>query len=497
MISSTCMLNYTCIFASNSLEYRCKVSECDLGDNNREISYDQPWLKYALPLTSNGYEKCFRYASSSSLENQCDANSFNTTKLIGCTEFIYTTDEINVQTEFNIHCDDSYKLALIGSANSIGRLALLPIVGALADKFGRLRVAICCVLCCSTFGLIKSFSVNYTMYIVYFQLEFLESLAGGSSFNALFILVIEMSSFRKRPLCTSLLNAFGIFGGILLGLLAMYIHNFRYLLRAIYAPGLFVILYIWLVPESVRWLLATGRVDRAIKILERMAKVNRGTLNENSIKALRLQYSSNSKINATKKLNADHNENNLSMFQQIKLVVIKLGLRFLICGYLWVTCFFCFYVLSLTSTHIPGTNRYIGFIIVQSVAINGALSSAIFLNKFGRKKLIFCSLILSGLSAIITQIIPREQSIIVLILFMIGKFSITFALNVVLIFTVELWPTNLRSIIMNSCSMIGKMGIVAASFATLLITSAPILPFILFGVTAGQAFRITYIYAIH
>lgn len=76
------------------------MPECDLSENNREISYDQPWLKYAIPQTNNGFENCLRYAPiHNSSTYQCDANRFDTSKTIRCTEFIYTTDEINVQTE--------------------------------------------------------------------------------------------------------------------------------------------------------------------------------------------------------------------------------------------------------------------------------------------------------------------------------------------------------------------------------------------------------------
>lgn len=80
--------------------YRCKVPECDVGDNNREISYDQPWLQYAIPQSQNGYENCVRYAPiNSSTSSTCNISNFNTLEQIKCTEFIYTTDESNVQTE--------------------------------------------------------------------------------------------------------------------------------------------------------------------------------------------------------------------------------------------------------------------------------------------------------------------------------------------------------------------------------------------------------------
>lgn len=282
------------------------------------------------------------------------------------------------------------------------------------------------------------------------------------------MLAIEWVSVRYRALGTTLVVTSFPLGEMLLGIVAMYVHNLRYLLRVIYTPGLFVILYFWLVPESVRWLLITGRVDGAVKVLRRIAKVNGRTLSDKSIEMLHLQYSTDAKVNA---VNAEKKDE-LSIWQQIKLVIgsRKLGLRLMNCCYQWVTCCFCYYGLSLISTHIPGTDRYTSYIIVQAVEIPGALLPVFFLNRFGRKNLLFFSLAVSGLASMTAPWIPREQSMIVLGLFMIGKASITFAFNILYIFTAELWPTNLRTTIMNSCSMTGRMGAVFAPLTTLLVS---------------------------
>lgn len=291
------------------------------------------------------------------------------------------------------------------------------------------------------------------------------------------MLAIEWVSSKYRALGTTLVVTSFPLGEMLLGIVAMYIHNFRYLLRVLYTPGLLVILYFWLVPESVRWLLITGKVDRAVKVLKRIAKVNGKTLSDKSIEMLHLQYSTKPKSND---VNAEKTENKLSIFEQIKLVLgsKKLGLRLMNCCYQWVTCCFCYYGLSLISTHIPGTNRYTSYIIVQAVEIPGALLPALLLNRFGRKKLLFCSLTLTGLASMTAPWVPKEQSMIVLGLFMIGKSSITFAFNVLYIFTAELWPTNLRTTIMNSCSMTGRMGAVFAPLTTLLVSFSRDLLFI-------------------
>lgn len=143
--------------------YRCKIPECDTNTGNREIEFDQPWLTHAIPSSKDSnFAKCVRYAPNDNVtnidQNDCSANMFDSTRQIECNEFIYSSDEINVQTDvsevahiqcldhfwciffvfshfqFNIHCQDSYKLALIGTVNGIGRSVFLPFTGILADK---------------------------------------------------------------------------------------------------------------------------------------------------------------------------------------------------------------------------------------------------------------------------------------------------------------------------------------------------------------------------
>lgn len=249
---------------------------------------------------------------------------------------------------------------------------------------------------------------------------------------------------------------------MILGIVAMYIHNFRYLLRVLYSPGLFIIFYFWLVPESPRWYLITGRIECAIKVLKRIASVNGRHLSEKSIGMLRSQYTQGIRTTA---------RNKLTIFEQLRLVFGSriLSWRFLNCCYQWITCCFCYYGLSLIITHIPAQNRYVSYIIVQAVEIPGALLPVLLLNRLGRRKLMCMSLVLAGISSIITPWIPNDQSLIVLLLFMVGKAATSFAFNILYIFTAELWPTNLRTTIMNLCSMTGRLGATFAPLTTLLV----------------------------
>jgi len=69
-------------------------------------------------------------------------------------------------------------------------------------------------------------------------------------------------------------------GQIILGILAFFIRDYRWLQAAIAAPSLFFLTYWWAVPESARWLVSQKRFTEADAVLRRVARVNNGTLPE-------------------------------------------------------------------------------------------------------------------------------------------------------------------------------------------------------------------------
>lgn len=78
------------------------MPECEFGLNNRELPFDQSWLNNAIPTENGKIDNCYRYApiNYNKIEpNQCSADMFNKSRKIPCNEYIYATDEKNVQTE--------------------------------------------------------------------------------------------------------------------------------------------------------------------------------------------------------------------------------------------------------------------------------------------------------------------------------------------------------------------------------------------------------------
>lgn len=79
------------------------MPECEAGENNRDLPYDQPWLKNAIPLENGKLDHCHRFSPKNRTiiepTNQCSANMFDSSTKIACTEYIYASDEKNIQTE--------------------------------------------------------------------------------------------------------------------------------------------------------------------------------------------------------------------------------------------------------------------------------------------------------------------------------------------------------------------------------------------------------------
>lgn len=71
--------------------------------DNRKLEYHQPWLSFVIPSSNDTFENCYRYApintTLSADKNQCNSNQFDPTQKIKCAEYVYASDEINLQTE--------------------------------------------------------------------------------------------------------------------------------------------------------------------------------------------------------------------------------------------------------------------------------------------------------------------------------------------------------------------------------------------------------------
>lgn len=308
------------------------------------------------------------------------------------------------------------------------------------------------------------------------QLEFLESSAGTCTFAGSYVLAIELVSSRYRVVCSTLVSLSHPVGGIVFAIIAMHIHDFRWMFRISYFPGLLLFVHFWLVPESIRWLLVSGRIDEAIKILKRIARVNRKELSNESIEMVRQQYAAElcAKSDVPPGDKRSEDDRNFSIVQLFCTIFKSktLSPRLLVCCYQWVACCFGYYGISLSATQIPGENRYVSFMTVVAVEIPAVLITIPLLNRMKRRVLLFSGLFISGVAIIATAFIPEKHSTILLLAMMLGKASMTCSFSFLYIFTAEQWPTNLRTTIMNFCSMIGRIGSMVSPLVVIVVSKS-------------------------
>lgn len=85
--------------------------------------------------------------------------------------------------QFDLGCQDWLR-ALAGTLNSVGTLLVLPITGYISDRFGRRFALVISVLNLGTIGLIRAFSVNYTMYLI---LQIMQTTLGAGTYSTAYI----------------------------------------------------------------------------------------------------------------------------------------------------------------------------------------------------------------------------------------------------------------------------------------------------------------------
>lgn len=323
-------------------------------------------------------------------------------------------------------------------------------------------------------GICQSFSNSYNMYLL---MEFITAIFGTFLYGSGFVLALEWVSSKYRVLTSIIVSTTVPFSEVLLALCAMHFPNFRTLLLVIFAPGLLIIVYHWLLPESTRWLYVSGRYNKAEFQLRRMAEANNTKISQQSLDALRYQYQQErEKIDKQRK-------------KQLAFAPVfrnkTLFLRFVNLSLCWVVNAFVYFGIGITSAqmHTSG-NKYVSFMIISAAEIPGIFLVWVLLDRIGRRHLISGALILNGLSIIASTFVPNEYKVISLLLFIVAKCTITCAFSSLYVFTAELWPTNLRNTLMNLCSMIGRVGGMLASSVIPLMYIAPELPFILFGLAA-------------
>lgn len=318
---------------------------------------------------------------------------------------------------------------MVGTVNNIGRFIFTPFMGVLSDRFGRRSVLVAGVLGSSIFALVRSYATNYFMFLTF---EFLDAAIGTVTYSASFILAMEWIGVKDRVLLGSVITATYPFGQIFLGLVARYTRNFRHLIRIIYAPGFLIIAYLWIAPESIRWLIVNGKRQQTLDTLKRAERINRVEISANTLQVINEQLDRRiSNSSGTEgQTQTDGTGHLICRIFTHRIFLI----RMMICLFVWIANAFISYGISLTSVSLAG-DKYINFIVIAVAGIPAMLICYIMMEKCGRRWTVCSSLIIGGASIVASKLLPPDSIVISITLFFIGKCFITVSFTGLYVYT--------------------------------------------------------------
>ncbi|XP_030383352.1 solute carrier family 22 member 3 [Scaptodrosophila lebanonensis] len=466
------------VFTASTVVHRCNITQCD----SPSSVYNEPWVDFTIPHKKSELDGCSRYVARQPDPDQCQASIFYSSPSSDCCvaeyfgndtercgkDFKFRDEEHTIANEFGFFCAEEWKLSMVGTINNIGQFVGIPLGGFFADRYGRRTMLAVSGVLSAIMGIIRSFSTNYYMFISF---EFLDMAVGSTLFPTAFLLAIELVGPKRRVAAATIITIFYSLGEALLGFLASIILQWRNLLRVLYAPALLQLFLLWILPESVRWLLSQGEEEPAAKILRRAAKINRKELPEADLDELM--------ANNREKLK-QANESQYPIGKAVKLFSGRIAN----CCFCWFTHTLIALGLSLNSVNLAGGSKYNNFMLNGIVQIPGLLLPLVIMDRIGRRYSLCASMLVCAVCMAMSTAFGADNYAGALTLFLIGKMAITCSFQILYFFTSEIYPTNVRNSLLSLCSMVGRIGSMLAPQTPLLAKYYVYAPQILFATFA-------------
>ncbi|XP_076483272.1 organic cation transporter protein-like isoform X2 [Bombus vancouverensis nearcticus] len=419
-------------------------------------------ITIAIPVTNvyPYYEQCQRkdvnFTELLKSDKSLSSSGFQTNKTIKCTQWEYNFTQIpypSIGTELDWVCDREYLVSTAQAIFFCGSIIGGFLVGWIADHKGRIPA----LMFCNGIALFASiFTASANSFWSFAVCRFLTGLAFDNCINIPLIIVLEYMAVSKRTLVVNI--AFGVYFAVastILPWIAYYIANWRYFTYVTAIPLLSVAITPWILPESARWYVSNGMMDKVVEKLRRITRINRRNPDSRIYDILVSNMEAPDKIQESATL--------LDLFKTPRLARNTILL----------VAFWCFTLIPFDghvySLKLIQSSVFVSFSIACATELPAGLLLALLLDRWGRR---LCGFLTMAMTCVLSIAELMLHSMLAkLVMSILSRFCLNMAANVGLQYAAELLPTPVRS---QGVSFIHIFGIVAHSLAPYITDSAAI-----------------------
>ncbi|XP_011848812.1 PREDICTED: solute carrier family 22 member 8 isoform X1 [Mandrillus leucophaeus] len=424
-----------------------------------------PWV---IPMGPNGKpERCLRFVHPSNASLPNDTQRFMEPCLDG---WVYNSTKDSIVTEWNLVCNSNKLKEMAQSIFMAGILIGGLVLGDLSDRFGRRPILTCSYLLLAASGSGAAFSPTFPVYVVF---RFLCGCGISGITLSTVILNVEWVPTRMRAIMSTALGYCYTVGQFILPGLAYAIPQWRWLQLTVSIPFFIFFLSSWWTPESIRWLVLTGKSSKALKILRRVAAFN-GKKEEGerlSLEELKLNLQKEISLAKAKYTAAD-----LFRIPMLRRMTFCLSLA-------WFATGFAYYSLAMGVEEF-GVNLYILQIIFGGVDIPAKFITILSLSYLGRHTTQAAALLLAGGAILALTFVPLDLQTVRTVLAVFGKGCLSSSFSCLFLYTSELYPTVIRQTGMGVSNLWTRVGSMLSPLVKITGEVQPFIPNIIYGITA-------------
>ncbi|KAF7704869.1 solute carrier family 22 member 7-like [Silurus meridionalis] len=447
-----------CHFLLNNYIGAIPPHHCNLGSEDGNLTLEQRMI-INIPKQNDGtFTSCHMFSEPQyHLLNDTHLKESNYTDVlvVECQNgWIYDNSTFisTLASEWDLVCKNRGMNKVMATIFFIGVMIGAAIFGSLSDRYGRKTMLMVSYVLALCFAMASVFSSSIIMFAV---LRFFTGLSITGIVIVTSVLTVEWVNIKSRKLVGVIDSLSWTFGYMLLPVMAYGVRDWRWLTVTATLP-LTVALISWRwVPESARWLIANGNVEKALFYLNKCAVMNKRTKAANSF----LKPEVLSSI-VSEGENRTYTYLDLMKTPNIRRLALLTG----IC---WYGVASSYYGISFNIKGF-GLNLYLNQFLYGTVEIPAKVVVYLLLDRIGRRRTEVGGLLMAGCALIINVFISKDQWIVRSVIGVLGKGFTSIAFSTLVLYCSELYPTVIRQNGMGYNSFMGRLGVALAPLILLL-----------------------------